>query len=834
MALLEILTRKERKLFDFPPQFSSTEERKKYFSLDDELNTIIEALRGTTNKIGFILQFGYFKCGCRFYSAKDFYKKDINFIINHFGFLSDVDFEKYNATSYARHQKLILEYLGYSQFDKGLFTKEIERLANKYIRPKQILLAINDSFRKIKMVLPSYNAFAEAITAEYNKIENILLDELKQQLTEEQLKNINELLPNYDDKDKKPTYKRSVLTSLRYVKQSIKPKDIKFNIQNFIKIKNLYLSFKTIIDNIAISKEAISYYAIWAFKARAAQVVQFSNIYKRALIVLSFIAYQYHFSQDTLVDIFLRAIQKFLNNIEQLQKDHDFEHRDTRNKSIKLLAESGKKSRNALGEIRKVAYNSVLTDKSKIIKIKSVLTEDQQEFDLLYAEKFDQLEIDTENAIKGKDYYDFMEKLSIKLQIRGSDIIKQLEFNKSNSDQNIIAAIEFYKKTNGKVDNKAPVSFIEPYIIEYLYDSENNFRPSLYKAILFVKIAEFIKSGKLNLLRSYRYLSIDEYLISSSRWKREKTQLLKTAGLSHLTNIKKLLKKHRKLLNERFEITNKNILNGKNQYIKVKEDGSFIVSTPAVDKLETAKISSFFDNDKYTPIIQVLHAINEATGFVDAFKHYTIKHNKPKPDPNIFLAGIIALGCNIGVRKMANISIGISESTLVRACNWYFSIDNLNDANDQIIRLINKLSLPDLFIKQKNLLHGSGDAKKVVVSADSLNANFSFKYYGNSKGASVYSFIDERHVLFHSLVFSSSDREAGYVVDGLLCNEEIKVDIFSTDTHGYSEIIFAVTELLGISFAPRIKKSQEQLLYAFETKQSYNKKGYSILPSKKI
>lgn len=166
--------------------------------------------------------------------------------------------------------------------------------------------------------------------------------------------------------------------------------------------------------------------------------------------------------------------------------------------------------------------------------------------------------------------------------------------------------------------------------------------------------------------------------------------------------------------------------------------------------------------------------------------------------------------------------------------NWYFSLDSINAANNKIISLINKLSLPNIFVKQKYLLHASGDAQKITVNADSLNANYSFKYSGNSQGASVYTFIDERQVLFHSLVFSSSEREASFVVDGLLCNEEIKADIFSTDTHGFTEIIFAITELLGISFAPRIKKPQEQFLYSFKEKKDYSNKGYKILPHRRI
>jgi hypothetical protein len=54
--------------------------------------------------------------------------------------------------------------------------------------------------------------------------------------------------------------------------------------------------------------------------------------------------------------------------------------------------------------------------------------------------------------------------------------------------------------------------------------------------------------------------------------------------------------------------------------------------------------------------------------------------------------------------------------------------------------------------------------KKQCVSAESLNTNYSFKYFGNGKGSSVYRFIDERGILFYATVFSSAERDAIYVI----------------------------------------------------------------------
>ena len=72
MALLEVLTPNEQKLFDLPPQFLSLDDRKKYFTLDDELSDLIEGLRGKINKIGFMLQLGYFRWAGRFFPLKSF------------------------------------------------------------------------------------------------------------------------------------------------------------------------------------------------------------------------------------------------------------------------------------------------------------------------------------------------------------------------------------------------------------------------------------------------------------------------------------------------------------------------------------------------------------------------------------------------------------------------------------------------------------------------------------------------------------------------------------------------------------------------------------------
>jgi len=102
------------------------------------------------------------------------------------------------------------------------------------------------------------------------------------------------------------------------------------------------------------------------------------------------------------------------------------------------------------------------------------------------------------------------------------------------------------------------------------------------------------------------------------------------------------------------------------------------------------------------------------------------------------------------------------------------------------------------------------------------------------KGSSAYRFIDERHFLFDSIVFSSSEKEAPYVIDGLMYNDVIKSNIHSTDSDGYTNAIFGVCYLLGFIFAPRIKGLSKKTLYSFKKRSIYEAMSYPILPDKYI
>jgi len=67
-----------------------------------------------------------------------------------------------------------------------------------------------------------------------------------------------------------------------------------------------------------------------------------------------------------------------------------------------------------------------------------------------------------------------------------------------------------------------------------------------------------------------------------------------------------------------------------------------------------------------------------------------------------------------------------------------------------------------------------------------------------------------------------------------LHNDVIKSDIHSTDTHGYSEAIFATTHMLGFSYAPRIKNLKKQTLYIFKAGKYDDQHNWDVRPTKYV
>ena len=831
MSQLKQLTSPERKKFDNPPAFSR-EERNLFFHLNAKTRRVVSSLKKVENRVGFVLQHGYFKASGRFYASEKFKQRDINFVLKALAIpSSQFSLQRYLSSTQFEHRKRILKHLSWSDFNhaaKQKLTEHAKWHTGKQKRPKQVFLSLVDYCWKHQIEVPTYTELSDIVTRSYNEFEVDLL------------KNLNHCLQPYDkvyldeliDAETK-THCPHPITLLKHVNQSHRPMDIARSLESMKVVEENFNRFLPVINQLDITDQANEYFSTWVKKATTRQLTRFSNRDKTYLYLMAYFKHQYFTRQDYMVDLFIKSVRTSFNKAIKRLNNRDIRTREERNKAIKALSKANKSARQLLNEIKLITKDNSATVNEKYYKIQDLLNEFEEAESNKDSALIESLEAQLDKVATNAFLYETLESLSRSLQLRVSNILKVLVFNPDTSDSTLIKVINHFKTTDGDIGQNAPTDFLKPSELKMVI-KDDKLNISLYKHLLFGHVTDAIKSGDLNLKYSYRYRSIDDYLINKSDWIKFRNQYLKTSGLTKFKNVQKVLEKLKLDLNDKFDVVNQRVNDGLNPYLSFNSDGRPHIKTPKTPYDQSEFIANALSSGGFVPIQQLLVNVNRVCGFKDEFEHYSIKNSKLKLSIASVVAGLIGRGCNIGLEKMAHISNGVSKSTLDNTVNWSFELKNINAANRKIVKEIKELALSKSFIKEKNKIHSGSDGRKITVAVDSILASRSFKYFGKDAGTVMYTFIDERQALYYSTVLSASQREAPYVIDGLMNNDVNEDKIHSTDEFGFTESLFCATHLLGISFAPRFKRTGHKVLYGFSSRNTYKKKGYKILPSTNI
>lgn len=831
MARWQILSPAEYAAFEAPPVFSSL-ERKRFFDLSPRLAQLLQTLRTPANQIGFVLALGYFRATKRFF-ARQFHEADAHYVARLLGILPGmVLLDTYDEGTARRHRKLVLDYLGYQAFDTHAaqaLRHEIHPLVRAQARPKVLFLHGLDSLARSKTEIPTARMLTDLIVESINRHKRSLTAVIETQVAPALHHLLHTLLEIAEVPDGPvPQIHRYKLTLLKKISQSTRPSRIKETVDDWRTLQPLYEQVAPIITALDLTHEGVRYYANAVLKAQVFQVTRREEA-DRLLHLICFIAHQFYRLQDTLTDIVLTVVQTALNTCKRLHKERYYDARQTYRQAVRQFVDCvARGAVRPLDTIETIAFNPELSAQEKVERIQAVLTTERHPRAAAHAHLATfqtQAQRDSEDA----DYYEVLNQQSRRLQNRLAEVLKVVQFTGDETSP-LLTTLQYYCTKDGMVTQTAPVQFLDEQQQHVVRDTDGALRISLYKALLFVKVAEAIKGGALNLSHSYKYRSLEDYLIPKADWRAQRATFLQRAGLTAVADWRTTYTSFARQLDQQYRETNHHILAGENEYIRFRKDGSFVVSTPKAEPEDSEPLLGVLPKRRYISLLEVLATVERFTHFLAAFVPWRTKYARSKPPDRTFYASIIGYGCFIGTHKIASISSGVTESELETTINSYFTLENLHSANDRILQFMDQLALPELYRKAEGLVHTSSDGQKFAVAVDSLHASYSFKYFGQDKGVSAYTFIDMRHFLFHSLVISAAQHEAHYVIDGLMHNEVVKSDIHSTDTGGYNEVLFGVMHLLGFAFAPRIKNFAHRDLYAFEKRKHYQASGYRILP----
>jgi len=143
--------------------------------------------------------------------------------------------------------------------------------------------------------------------------------------------------------------------------------------------------------------------------------------------------------------------------------------------------------------------------------------------------------------------------------------------------------------------------------------------------------------------------------------------------------------------------------------------------------------------------------------------------------------------------------------------------DNQRSALASVVNAIARLDTSQIWGQGKT---SASDGQRYSFRRRVLHQTFSHKF--SDFALEFYSFIADNYAPFYGMPIECTDRDAPFVLDGLLYNEsDLELEEHYTDTHGYTENNFAAFAMLGRRFCPRIRSVNHQRIYRIDPLKDY-------------
>ena len=391
---------------------------------------------------------------------------------------------------------------------------------------------------------------------------------------------------------------------------------------------------------------------------------------------------------------------------------------------------------------------------------------------------------------------------------RGNHMLKKSIDLVRNLDSNEVT------KLPSDIDTK----FMDSQLAIAVYDHSGEIKRNLWEMGVAIAIRDGFRSGDLYVEKSNKYASFWNLIYQDHEWQLEKANSYRALEITQ--NAEKAVSE----LIERFHgaastastrFKRDNFASIKNNKLVLKKKDKIDIPSD-VDWLQTL-ISSYLPKIK---IEQLLIEVDQMTGFT---KHFTPIHGQnlnPKNFYKTLIASILAQATNIGLATMQDCAPGITAKMMRGVTDTCIREDTIKAANAELVNYHTQLDLSQNYGDGKM---SSSDGQRFIITASSLLSSYYPRYAGYyDKMIGVYTHTSNQLSVINTQAISCSPRESLYVIDGLLDNNTIlAIKEHTTDTEGFTEHVFALCHLLGISFMPRIKDLKSQQLYRVDKDVSY-------------
>lgn len=797
---LSILTAREIDDLHGLPRFTE-DDRRLYFDLSPAEREVVEAVHTVSAAVHLVLQLGYFKAKRRFFVyTREAVLDDLRHILGrHFPERDLAMVKPLSKPTRLEQQQVILRLFGYRLCDaaaKEALEHKAQRSAMLSTQPLYILREVLQHLASQRIVAPGYTFLQDmvgrAITGERKRITQLL----DRALTPAVARQLDALLQADDG--------MYCISALKHEPRDFSYKELRQEVGRRQCFQPLYEFAQGFLATAGLSNESVKYYA---------SLVQFYTVYKlqrmavatSRLYLLCFAYHRFRQINDHLIDAFIHLIGHY----EKLAKV------EAEEAAQRAIAEASEHLQ-AAGQVLNLFVDAAIPPDAPFAKVQA------QAFALLAPERFARVldylrHIEFDKTACEWAYYSTLSP-TFKRNLR--HVFADLDFAGRVEDAPLLEAVAFLQGLQRYVFTAAQG-----------HPKDKRLEVDRYEFLVYRLLRNALEAGDVYVQDSTEFRRFEDDLISDARWQDKDAVLREIGAPLLLAPIQDTLADLRETLEAKFRAVNQRIDSGANRHIKVSGRAEKRRWTLIYPSEEEPVNHPFYRQLPGIGIADLLWFVAGHTGFLRAFTHVLDRYIKHEPDAREILACIVAMGTNMGLRKMAEVS-GLSHASLMTTARNYLRLETLRAANDVIGNATAALPVFHLYDIQDEI-HSSSDGQRIETQIDTLNARHSSKYFGLKKGVSAYTLV-ANHVPINAKIIGADEHESHYVLDLLYHNTtDIKPERHSTDTHGTNQVNFWMLHVFGYRFAPRYRDLHKKTdtLVGFQPPSHYT--DCLIKPSRK-
>jgi len=409
-------------------------------------------------------------------------------------------------------------------------------------------------------------------------------------------------------------------------------------------------------------------------------------------------------------------------------------------------------------------------------------------------------------------FFDLLERRHSWMRQFTPAVIEAFEFQSLAGDPDIVDAIAILAELNRTgtrtMPPDAPRSFASGRWRRQIEGADGALERHRWEQAVMYELRDRLRSGDVWVAAANRYADPEALVISHDRFVDIRADFHRLTGTkptstAHLDRLRTQTRDAANRLEERLG-NGVNIVDGRPKLAALEsqsEDRDDLICDAIGELLPRVDIA------------EILSEVNGWCGWTEPVTHAGAASPRSEDHQKLLYASVLTQACNLGITTMGQIS-DVSTDQLAWTTDWYLREETLKAAVTALVNYHHKL--PGAALWGSGTL-SSSDGQRFPVPVEALNATALPKYFNRGRGVEMYTWTSDQYSQYGSKVVPATVRDATHILDEILDNEiDLPIAEHTSDTAGYTDLIFGLFDLLGLSFAPRIRNLTDQRFYQLD------------------